>query len=168
MKKNIVLIGMPGCGKSAVGRELSAMLHMVLVDTDQMVEQADGRSIPDIFAQDGETAFRDKEAAAAKQAAAMRGAIIATGGGMVLREENMQALRENGVIFFRDRDLADILGEDLTDRPLLSADKQRIYDLYEQRIHLYRRYADHIISDTNTARQAASCIAALYERECKG
>ena len=167
MKKNIVLIGMPGCGKSAVGRELSAMLHMVLVDTDQMVEQADGRTIPDIFAQEGETVFRDKETAAAKRAASMTGVIIATGGGMVLRQENMKALTETGVVFFRDRDLSDILGEDLNDRPLLSGDKQRIYDLYEQRIQLYRKYAHYTISDTNTAREAAERIAAIYERECK-
>lgn len=167
MKKNIVLIGMPGCGKSAVGRELSAMLRMVFMDTDHMVEQSDGRTIPDIFAQDGEAAFRDRETAAARQAAALRGVIIATGGGMVLREENMAALAETGVIFFRDRDLADILGEDLTDRPLLSADKQRIYDLYDQRIHLYRKYAQHTISNTNTAQEAAQRIAAIYEEECK-
>ena len=168
MKKNIVLIGMPGCGKTAVGRELAGMLHMVLVDTDQMVEQVDGRTIPEIFAQEGESVFREKETAAAKQAASMTGVIIATGGGMVLREGNMQALRENGVVFFRDRDLSDVLGEDLSDRPLLSGDKQRIYDLYEQRIHLYRKYAHHTISDTNTAREAAERIAAIYERECKG
>ena len=168
MKKNIVLIGMPGCGKSAVGRELAAVLHMVLVDTDQMVEQADGRTIPDIFAQEGEQSFRAKETAAAKQAARMRNVIIATGGGMVLREENMQALRESGIIFFRDRALADILGEDLTDRPLLSANAQRIYDLYDQRIHLYRKYADYTIANTDTAAEAAEQIAAIYERECKG
>lgn len=167
MRKNIVLIGMPGCGKSAVGRELSAMLRMVLVDTDQMVEQADGRTIPDIFAQEGETVFRDKETAAAQRAASMTGVIIATGGGMVLRQENMQALTQTGVVFFRDRDLSDILGEDLNDRPLLSGDKQRIYDLYEQRIHLYRKYAHYTVSDTNTAREAAERIAAIYERECK-
>jgi len=167
MKKNIVLIGMPGCGKSAVGRELSALLHMVLMDTDHMVEQADGRTIPDIFAADGEMAFRDKETAAARQAAAMRGVIIATGGGMVLREENMAALAETGVVFFRDRALADILGEDLTGRPLLSGDKQRIYDLYDRRIHLYRKYADYTISNTETAGEAARQIAALYREECR-
>jgi len=168
MKQNIVLIGMPGCGKSAVGREVAAILNMALVDTDQMVEQTDGRTIPEIFAQDGETVFRDKETDAAKQAAQMQNVIIATGGGMVLREENMAALGETGVIFFRDRALSDILGEDLSDRPLLSADKQRIYDLYEQRIHLYRGYAQHTISDTNTAKEAAQRIAAVYKEECKG
>ena len=168
MKKNIVLIGMPGCGKTAVGRELSALLHMVLVDTDQMVEQADGRPIPDIFAQEGERAFRDRESAAAKRVASMSGVIIATGGGMILREENMHALGKNGIIFFRDRALSDILGEDLTDRPLLNGDQKRIYNLYEQRIHLYRKYAHHTISNTNTAKEAAERIAAIYERECKG
>lgn len=166
MKKNIVLIGMPGSGKSSVGRELAAMLHMVLVDTDQMVEQADGRTIPEIFAGDGEAVFRDKETAAAKQAAQMCNVIISTGGGMVLRAENMQALEEGGMIFFRDRALSDILGEDLSDRPLLSADKQRIYDLYEQRIGLYRKYAHYTISDTDTAKQAAEQIAAIYRKEC--
>ena len=166
MKKNIVLIGMPGCGKTSVGRELAALLHMVLVDTDQMVEQADGRAIPDIFAQEGEGGFRDKESAAAWQAAGLRGVIIATGGGMVLREENMRALGEHGIVFFRDRALSDILGEDLSGRPLLSADKQRIYELYEQRIDLYRKYAHHTISNTDTAGEAARQIAAIYKKEC--
>ena len=65
------------------------------------------------------------------------------------------------------RDLSDILGENLSDRPLLSGDKQHIYDLYQQRIHLYRKYAHHTISNTNTAKEAAERIAAIYERECK-
>ena len=167
MRKNIVLIGMPGCGKSSVGRELAARLHMVLLDTDQMVEQEAGCTIPELFARDGEAAFRDRETAAAKRAAQMQNVIIATGGGMILREENMQALSENGMVFFRDRPLADILGEDLSDRPLLSQDKQCIYDLYHQRIDLYRRYAHHTISNADTAKAAAARIAAIYEEECK-
>ena len=167
MRKNIVLIGMPGCGKSAVGRELAGMLHMVLLDTDNMVEHEDGRTIPEIFAQDGEQVFRDKETAAAKRAASMAGVIIATGGGMVLRRENMEALAQSGIVFFRNRPLDEILGENLSGRPLLSGDTRRIYDLYEQRLPLYRQYADHIISDTHTVRRAAEQIAAIYEEECK-
>ena len=96
----------------------------------------------------------------------MENVIIATGGGMVLREENMQALGGNGIVFFRDRALGDILGEDLSGRPLLSGDKQRVYDLYEQRIGLYRKYAHHTISNTDTAKQAAQQIAAIYKKEC--
>lgn len=166
MKKNIVLIGMPGCGKTSVGRELAALLHMVLLDTDQMVEQEVGCTISDLFAREGEEAFRERETAAAKRAARMQNVIIATGGGMVLREENMQALAQNGIVFFRDRPLADILGEDLSDRPLLSSDQQRLYDLYHQRIHLYRGYAHHTISNTDTAVEAARQIAAIYKKEC--
>lgn len=168
MGKNIVLIGMPGCGKSAVGRELASMLQMALVDTDQLVEQEDGRTIPDIFAQDGEAVFRDKETSAAKQAASMSGVVIATGGGIVLREKNMTVLAQNAVVFFRDRAVEDILGGDLSGRPLLEADTKRIYDLYDQRIHLYRKYAHYIISDTNTAEEAAARIAAIYAKECEG
>ena len=70
MKKNIVLIGMPGCGKSAVGRCLSQLLKMPLVDTDQMVEETAGHTIPELFAQEGEGAFRDRETAAARTVAA--------------------------------------------------------------------------------------------------
>ncbi|MBQ3135144.1 MAG: shikimate kinase [Oscillospiraceae bacterium] len=165
--KNIVLIGMPGCGKSAVGRLLGEMLNMPLVDTDTMVEQEQGMTIPEIFEQFGEPAFRDMESRAAKTAAAMDGAVIATGGGMVLRQENMQALSGTGVVFFRDRAVADIAGQDMTDRPLVGAGSDRLYELYEQRIGLYRKYADYIISDTQTAQQAAERIAALYAQECE-
>ena len=143
MKKNLVLIGMPGCGKSAVGRRLAGMLNMPLVDTDQLIVQEQGRSIPEIFSRDGEPVFRDMETAAARRAAAMEGVIIATGGGMVLRPENMEALSRTGVIFFRDRELSAIVGENHAGRPLIGEDKQRIYRLYDQRIHLYRRYAQH-------------------------
>ena len=79
----------------------------------------------------------------------------------------MQVLSRTGIVFFRDRALGDILGEDLKDRPLLSADARRIYDLYDRRIHLYRKYAQHTISGTDTARQAAERIAAIYKRECE-
>lgn len=165
MKKNIVLIGMPGCGKSAVGRTLAAMLDMPLVDTDQMVEQAAGATIPEIFASEGERAFRDLETAAARRAAAMEGVVIATGGGMVLRAENMEALGETGVIFFRDRELAAIIGEDHSGRPLVGSQPDRLKKLYTERIDLYRKYAKYTISNTDTARAAAEQIAALYQKE---
>jgi len=167
MRKNIVLIGMPGCGKSAVGRLLCDMLDMPLVDTDAMVEQARGMTIPQIFEQFGEGAFRDMERAAAQTAAAMEGTIIATGAARVLREENMQALSATGIVFFRDRPVADIAGQDMSGRPLVGADTDRLYQLYDQRIHLYRKYAHHTITDTQTAQQAAEQIAALYAQECE-
>lgn len=165
--KNLVLIGMPGCGKTKVGMALSQLLNMPLVDTDQLIVEADGRSIPDIFAQEGEAAFRDMETAAAKRAAAMDGVIIATGGGMVLREENMRALAATGVIFFRNRAIEAIAGENHGGRPLIGDDKERIYRLYDQRIASYRKYAQYTISNTNTVDEAARLIAAIYREECE-
>ena len=166
MKKNLVLIGMPGCGKTKVGEALALRLNMPVVDTDQMVEQEQGRSIPDIFARDGEAVFRDMETAAARKAAEMDGVIIATGGGMVLREENMAALAATGIVFFRDRALTAIVGEDHGGRPLIGEDKQRLYQLYDQRIGLYHKYAQHTISHTDTVEEAAEQIARLYQKEC--
>lgn len=167
MKKNIVLIGMPGSGKTSVGRLLAEMLDMAFVDTDALVEREQGMTVPELFERFGEPAFRDMESRAAQTAAAMEGAVIATGGGMVLRPENMQALSRTGVVFFRDRAVEDIAGQDMTGRPLVGTDTDRLYKLYEQRIGLYRQYADHVISDTQTPQQAAEKIAGLYAQECE-
>ena len=97
------------------------------------------------------------------------GAVIATGGGMVLREENMAALGKTGVIFFRDRPPEAIVGEDHKGRPLVGSDKaearERIFRLYEERIALYKRYAHHTILPTDTYQEAAEQIAALFEKE---
>ena len=164
---NLVLIGMPGSGKSTVGKILSWMLCMPLADTDSMVEQAAGKTIPAHFAQEGEAAFRDRETAPARQAAALDNTVIATGGGIVLRPENMEALAATGMIFFRDRDLEDILGEDHMGRPLVGRDPEKLRILYTQRIELYRKYAQYIISNTKTAEEAAARIAALYREACQ-
>ena len=164
---NLVLIGMPGSGKSTVGKILSRMLCMPLVDTDALVEQAAGKTIPALFAQEGEAAFRDRETAAARQAAALDNTVIATGGGIVLRPENMEALAATGLVFFRDRDLEDILGEDHMGRPLVGRDPEKLRNLYTQRIELYRKYAQYVISNTKTTEEAAARIAALYREACQ-
>lgn len=164
---NLVLIGMPGSGKSTVGKILSKMLCMPLVDTDALVEQTAGKTIPELFAQEGERAFRDRETAAARQAAKLDNTVIATGGGIILRPENMEALAATGLIFFRDRDLEDIVGEDHMGRPLVGKDPDKLRILYTQRIELYRKYAQYTISDTKTAEEAAARIAALYREACQ-
>lgn len=164
---NLVLIGMPGSGKSTVGKILSRMLCMPLVDTDALVEQTAGKTIPELFAQEGEAAFRDRETAAVRQAAALDNTVIATGGGIVLRSENMEALAATGLVFFRDRDLEDILGEDHMGRPLVGRDPEKLRIIYTQRIELYRKYAQYIISNTKTAEEAAARIAALYREACQ-
>ena len=165
--KNLVLIGMPGSGKTKMGRILAERCGRPLVDTDQMVVEKAGKSIPEIFGAQGEPAFRDLEAAAVREAAALNGAVIATGGGVILREENMAALRETGLVFFRDRSPAAIVGEDLTGRPLIGSDSERVYRLYKERLPLYQKYAHHTIPHTDTYEEAAAMIAALFEKEAE-
>lgn len=165
--KNLVLIGMPGSGKTKMGRILSEWFSLPLVDTDQMVVERAGKTIPEIFAESGEQVFRDLETAAVQEAAALHGAVIATGGGVILRPENMVALRATGVVFFRDRSPAAIVGEDHSGRPLIGGDSERVYRLYRERLPLYQKYAHHTIPHTDTLEEAAKLIAALYEQEAE-
>lgn len=157
--KNIVLIGLSGSGKSTLGRRLARRLRMPLFDTDAMIVAAEGRSIPDIFAESGERYFRDIESAACQAVANLSGAAIATGGGAVLREENMQALAENGIIFFLDRHPSRILrSASLHDRPLVQGDSERLLRLYSERLPLYRRWADATIRNNGCSRHIARCL----------
>lgn len=141
--KNLVLIGLSGCGKSTFGKRLAKRLRLPLLDTDVMIEKKTGRTIPDIFAADGESGFRDIESACAREAAAVQGAVISTGGGMILREENMKELSKNGLVVFIDRHPSRILrSTTLKDRPLVQDDRDKLFRLYAARLALYRRHAD--------------------------
>ncbi len=167
--KNLVLIGMPGSGKTKMSALLAQRFSLPALDTDAMVVQRAGMSIPQLFEAYGEAHFRDLETQAVREAAAREGAVIATGGGVVLRPENMAALARTGLIFFRDRPPEAIAGEDHKGRPLVGADKEearaRIFRLYEARIALYKRYAHHYIPPTDTYQEAAELIAAIFEKE---
>lgn len=163
--KNIVLIGMPGCGKSTVGRQVAKTLGYTVYDTDKMIEQAAGMPISGIFEELGESAFRDMESAAARKVAAENHAVISCGGGMVLREENMTHLRRNGIIFFLDRPLSAIARADLSDRPLVQNELERLEALYEQRVALYRSYAMHIIDNDASVAEVAAELVARYRKE---
>lgn len=165
--KNLILIGMPGSGKTKLSRLLAQRLGMTAVDTDALVEAHAGRTIPELFGTYGEAHFRDLETAAVQEAAAMTAVVIATGGGVVLREENMAALAKTGVVFFRDRDPAAIAGENHAGRPLIGSDRERVFRLYRERLPLYQRYAHHIIPHTDTVQEAADLIAAIYEKEAR-
>ncbi len=163
--KNLVLIGMPGSGKTKMGQLLARRFGLPLLDTDAMVVETAGMTIPELFDRFGEAHFRDLETQAAHRAAQAGGAVIATGGGIVLREENMAALARTGLVFFRDRPPQAILGEDHKGRPLLARDPERVYRLYQERLGLYKRYAHHYIAPTDTYQEAAEQIAAIFEKE---
>lgn len=144
--ENIVLIGMPGVGKSTVGRRLEKELGMTLIDTDSEIVSRENRKISDIFATEGEQYFRDVESAVVKEVAAKKNVVIATGGGAILREENVDALKAYGTLFLLDRPLEALLPTD--NRPLAN-DADKIKKLYTERMPIYNKIADVIIKGEN-------------------
>ena len=122
MEKNIVLIGMMGCGKTTVGGLLARRLGRPLADTDVLIEQRQGRSIPDIFAQDGEERFRALELELGRELGRRSGLVVACGGGLPLRDGAIAALKESGLVFWLDRDPVETYdGLDVSGRPLAQA-----------------------------------------------
>jgi len=140
--ENIVLIGMPGCGKSTVAAALAVRLGRTAVDADLEIQMKAGCSIPEIFASGGENAFRQLETQVLQELGKQSGLIIATGGGCVTRQENYPALHQNGSIFYLTRQL-DKLPTD--GRPLSQAG--RLETMYAIRKPLYEQFCDHIISN---------------------
>lgn len=160
MRKHLFLIGMMGCGKTTLGRELARQTGAPLLDLDAEIERYEGRAIPEIFASSGDAGFRVCETAALRRALALVPCVVATGGGIVTREENIRLMRESGVVVWLCRPLAQMI-RDVTqdDRPNLAGDKEeRMRTLYAQREALYRRAA-HVAFDNRMApAQAASML----------
>lgn len=140
-KRNIVLTGMPGSGKSTVGRLIAERLGRDFIDTDAVIVERCGE-IKRIFEQHGERYFRDLESEIIRELAPVTGKVISTGGGAILRGENVNALRRNGEIYFIDRSPEYLIPTD--DRPLAN-EKAKIERLYDERIDLYLDTADYII-----------------------
>ena len=163
MNKHIFLIGMMGCGKSTLGALLSRDLHAPLLDLDADIERFEGRSIPAIFAESGDAGFRIAETAALRRACAGAPCIVATGGGIVTREENIALMRDSGLVVFLCRPLEDIIAQVRQDtRPNLAGDKaERMRTLYAQREALYRRAAHLCFDNSAPPQQAARALAAL-------
>ena len=151
--RNIVLVGMPGCGKTTVATLLSQRLGRELIDTDELIIKYDGRPIPRIFAEDGEEHFRAIEHRAAKDAGKLSSRIIATGGGIVTREENFGALRQNSTVVFIHRDI-ELLSRD--GRPLSQG--ADLYAMYDKRLPMYRRFCDVEVSNNADVEQCVNEI----------
>lgn len=134
---NIVLVGMPGCGKSTAAKLISSMLGRELIDTDELIKEKEGREIPEIFKDNGEEYFRNAESLAVKHAGKQSGKIIATGGGAILRDENKAALRQNSVVVFLKRDLSQL---DTDGRPLSM--NNPLEEMYKKRLPHYEAVCD--------------------------
>ena len=154
--QNIVLIGMPGCGKSTIGKLLAEKLGRTLQEADREIERAASLSIPEIFARFGEDEFRRRETETLKLLGAASGTVISTGGGCVTREENYPLLHQNGVLVWLQRDTAKLPREG---RPL--SQKGDLDGMYARRAPLYARFADCTVSNDGTPQETADAILSL-------
>lgn len=154
--ENIVLIGMPGCGKTTVGKELAERLHMSYVDADQEIVKAAGCPIPEIFAKQGEEVFRSMETEVLASLGKSSGIVIATGGGCVTRQRNYPLLHQNGRIFWLQRAISQLPTDG---RPLSQAGK--LTDMYRVREPMYRAFSDHCIDNNSTLTQTVDAILSI-------
>ena len=159
-KENIVLIGMPASGKSTVGRILEKKLKRKVFDTDKVIERKEKSYIPDLFANKGEGYFRDAEAQVIKELSDKNGLIIATGGGSILRQENIDNLKKNGRLYFIDRPLTKLIPT--SNRPLAKSAAD-IEKRYNERYGIYSAVADVRIDANTSAPMTADKILKDYE-----
>ncbi len=155
-RSNIVLIGMPSAGKTTFGQLIAKQTGKEFIDMDDVIVEKTGMTIPDLFKMGGEAYFRSIETEAAIALSKLNGKVIATGGGTIKYKVNMDFLKQNGVVFFIDRPLEQLISSD-ENRPL-SSSQEAVNQMYQERINLYRTYADHIIEndqDIDTCLQKA-------------
>lgn len=161
--KNLVLIGMMGCGKSTVGELLARRLGRTLIDTDQFIERQAGITIPEIFAAEGEAYFRSLEAGVAQALSLREDLIIACGGGLPMGG-GFAALKESGTVVWLNRDPAAIFDSgELGDRPLAQQGREAFLQLADERADTYRAAADHIITDFTSPISTAARVLEVME-----
>ena len=158
--QNIVLIGMPGCGKSTIGKLLAEATGKKFADSDELITEMAGKTVPEIFADDGEATFRNWETKALTELGKQSGLVIATGGGCVTQARNYDTLHQNGQIFWLQRDLS-LLPVD--GRPLSQANKLEV--LYQIRKPMYEAFADHVISNDSEVSSTVQKILRIWEEK---
>ena len=160
MKENIVLIGMSGAGKTTIGRAMSYKLKMSFVDMDAYIEKKYGMTVSEIFEKFGEEKFRELETETAKYLSAnYKNTIISTGGGVVMREENMSYLKNTGITVYINRTVENILMTlNAEKRPLLKSNPEKLYEMRKTRHPLYIKYADICILNSGEFQECVDNI----------
>ena len=159
-KQNIVLTGMPGCGKTTVGKLLAEKTRKTFADTDELIEKEYGHPSK-IIREHGEEYFRDVESRVISDLKNTNAKVIAVGGGAVLRKENVENLKKNGVTVFIDRDINDI--QPTNDRPL-SSDRSKLKKLYDTRYPIYAAAADITVVSDNNAENVTDMIIKEFSK----
>ena len=167
LRDKVVLIGMPGSGKTTIGKVLAKELSYNFYDMDIYIEKKNKRKIKDIF-NDGEDCFRKLETEACRDLSLKKRAIISSGGGVVTRKENIEILKKDCIIIFIDRPTEDIVGDvDIESRPLLKDGRDKIYKLYEDRYNLYVDACDVVIKNNEFLRDAVNEMLRYLKNKIK-
>ena len=169
-KKNIVLCGFMGSGKSTIGKQLAERLGMRFIDTDTYIEQKEGMTISKIFEEKGEEYFRELELKVCEEISSLKVTVVSTGGGTLLKDANVKAIKKNGTVFLLNVSSNTVLMRLKNDstRPLLQrADKEKaVKTLLSQRIPLYNRAADYVIDAEDSPRKICNQIMNIYNTLC--
>lgn len=164
MKNKVVLVGMPGCGKSTIGKLVSKELNIKFFDMDDYIENMTTKTILQLFEQ-GEDYFRDFETLACKELSKKSNILISSGGGVVKRKENIEILKKDSYIIFIDRPLEDLLTDvDISKRPLLKEGKEKIIKLYEERYELYKASADEIVKNDKSVKDTVNAVKEIINK----
>jgi shikimate kinase len=164
--RNVFLVGPMGVGKSTIGRLLASELNLSFCDSDKAIEDRTGADIPWIFDMEGEAGFREREASVLRELSAESGLVIATGGGIVIRPQNCEIMKESGCVCYLTASIDQLVERTARDkkRPLLQVEnpRQKIVDLLATREPLYRNVADFIVNtDRRSPKSVAQEIAAF-------
>ena len=163
MKNKIVIIGMPGSGKTTLGKMLAEELNIKFFDMDEYIVEKTGKTTIQLF-ENGEEYFRDIESETCKELAEYDNILISTGGGVIKRKKNIDVLSKEGLIIFIDRPVENILGDvDVSFRPLLKDGKEKLLKLYDERYALYNEYAEEIVINNSDVRAVIDRIKEIIK-----
>ncbi|MDH5544864.1 MAG: shikimate kinase AroK [Gammaproteobacteria bacterium] len=164
-KKNIILVGPMGAGKTTIGIQLAKQLDREFIDSDREIEKRTGATIPLIFELEGEEGFRKREASVISELVQMQNIVLATGGGAVLRQENREALSRGGLVIYLKSDVEQLFERTSKDksRPLLQTDdpKRKLTEILHQREPLYEAIADLVVKTGDNS------VKSVVDRICK-
>lgn len=161
-KENIVLVGMPSCGKTTIGRLVAEKTGKAFVDLDEEIEKREGRTVPEIFGESGEAYFREVESAVAREVLSRGGQVVATGGGTPIAEKNRYEIRKNGFVVYLTRPL-DRLETD--GRPV--SESEGVERIFSERDGIYKSVSDTVVKNETSAEKAAEEIVKSYEKNTR-